>query len=113
MFQCIIQQRNGWIHVPNQEYRDVFPGNSMLCESRHKSCKEMSGDLIVCSSSFPPKSFSLLVLPRLRLKSQNCETSVRQFVRSSERLVRDVKLLKHMANNRGMKWRGELYAAMK
>jgi hypothetical protein len=27
MFQCIIQQRNGWIHVPNQEFRDVFPGN--------------------------------------------------------------------------------------
>lgn len=26
MFQCIIQQRNGWIHVPNQEFRDVFPG---------------------------------------------------------------------------------------
>ncbi|CRK86971.1 CLUMA_CG000784, isoform A [Clunio marinus] len=25
MFQCIIQQRNGWIHVPNQEFRDVFP----------------------------------------------------------------------------------------
>lgn len=27
MFQCIIQQRNGWIHVPNQEFRDVNPGN--------------------------------------------------------------------------------------
>ncbi|KAG5672006.1 hypothetical protein PVAND_002169 [Polypedilum vanderplanki] len=25
MFQCIIQQRNGWIHVPSQEFRDVFP----------------------------------------------------------------------------------------
>lgn len=28
MFQCIIQQRNGWIHMANQEYRDVFPGNN-------------------------------------------------------------------------------------
>lgn len=27
MFQCIIQQRNGWIHAPNPETRDVFPGN--------------------------------------------------------------------------------------
>lgn len=27
MFQCIIQQRNGWIHQPSPEYRDVFPGN--------------------------------------------------------------------------------------
>lgn len=27
MFQCIIQQRNGWIHAPNPEMRDVFPGN--------------------------------------------------------------------------------------
>lgn len=26
MFQCIIQQRNGWIHTPNPETRDVFPG---------------------------------------------------------------------------------------
>lgn len=26
MFQCIIQQRNGWIHAPNPEMRDVFPG---------------------------------------------------------------------------------------
>uniref|UniRef100_A0A6B2EFY3 Putative slit-robo rho gtpase-activating protein 1-like isoform x2 n=1 Tax=Phlebotomus kandelakii TaxID=1109342 RepID=A0A6B2EFY3_9DIPT len=25
MFQCIIQQRNGWIHAPNPEMRDVFP----------------------------------------------------------------------------------------
>ncbi|XP_031636973.1 SLIT-ROBO Rho GTPase-activating protein 1-like isoform X2 [Contarinia nasturtii] len=25
MFQCIIQQRNGWIHAPNPETRDVFP----------------------------------------------------------------------------------------
>uniref|UniRef100_A0A336KSW8 CSON015368 protein n=1 Tax=Culicoides sonorensis TaxID=179676 RepID=A0A336KSW8_CULSO len=25
MFQCIIQQRNGWIHAPNPEFRDVFP----------------------------------------------------------------------------------------
>lgn len=24
MFQCIIQQRNGWIHAPSQV--DVFPG---------------------------------------------------------------------------------------
>lgn len=27
MFQCIIQQRNGWIHAPSPEMRDVFPGN--------------------------------------------------------------------------------------
>lgn len=26
MFQCIIQQRNGWIHAPSPEMRDVFPG---------------------------------------------------------------------------------------
>uniref|UniRef100_A0A182P8D3 SLIT-ROBO Rho GTPase-activating protein 1 n=1 Tax=Anopheles epiroticus TaxID=199890 RepID=A0A182P8D3_9DIPT len=25
MFQCIIQQRNGWIHQPSPEFRDVFP----------------------------------------------------------------------------------------
>lgn len=30
MFQCIIQQRNGWIHVPNQEFRDVFPGKETI-----------------------------------------------------------------------------------
>lgn len=30
MFQCIIQQRNGWIHAPNPETRDVFPGNCQL-----------------------------------------------------------------------------------
>lgn len=30
MFQCIIQQRNGWIHAPNPELRDVFPGNLMF-----------------------------------------------------------------------------------
>lgn len=30
MFQCIIQQRNGWIHAPNPELRDVFPGNIYL-----------------------------------------------------------------------------------
>lgn len=29
MFQCIIQQRNGWIHVPNQEFRDVYPGKAV------------------------------------------------------------------------------------
>jgi hypothetical protein len=36
MFQCIIQQRNGWIHVPNQEFRDVFPG---------KDCGEVGWDM--------------------------------------------------------------------
>lgn len=30
MFQCIIQQRNGWIHAPNPELRDVFPGKLRL-----------------------------------------------------------------------------------
>lgn len=29
MFQCIIQQRNGWIHAPNPETRDVFPGKML------------------------------------------------------------------------------------
>lgn len=29
MFQCIIQQRNGWIHAPNPEFRDVFPGKCL------------------------------------------------------------------------------------
>lgn len=28
MFQCIIQQRNGWIHAPSPEMRDVFPGKN-------------------------------------------------------------------------------------
>ncbi|KAL7294656.1 hypothetical protein TKK_0011959 [Trichogramma kaykai] len=27
MFQCIIQQRNGWIHPINADTKDVFPGN--------------------------------------------------------------------------------------
>lgn len=26
MFQCIIQQKNGWIHSYNTENKDVFPG---------------------------------------------------------------------------------------
>lgn len=26
MFQCIIQQKNGWIHSHNTENKDVFPG---------------------------------------------------------------------------------------
>ncbi|XP_058120513.1 SLIT-ROBO Rho GTPase-activating protein 1-like isoform X2 [Anopheles coustani] len=25
MFQCIIQQRNGWIHQPSPEFRDIYP----------------------------------------------------------------------------------------
>ncbi|CAB0031920.1 unnamed protein product [Trichogramma brassicae] len=29
MFQCIIQQRNGWIHPINADTKDVFPGNSI------------------------------------------------------------------------------------
>lgn len=31
MFQCIIQQRNGWIHAPNPEAKDVFPGKRNHC----------------------------------------------------------------------------------
>lgn len=34
MFQCIIQQRNGWIHAPNPETRDVFPGNCSVYFAR-------------------------------------------------------------------------------
>lgn len=26
MFQCIIQQKNGWIHPYNPDNKDVFPG---------------------------------------------------------------------------------------
>lgn len=33
MFQCIIQQRNGWIHAPNPEMRDVFPGTYHLIKA--------------------------------------------------------------------------------
>lgn len=27
MFQCIIQQQRNFIHIPNAEFRDVYPGN--------------------------------------------------------------------------------------
>ena len=42
MFQCIIQQRNGWIHVPNQEFRDVFPGKDfvLLLKGVHYDVRE-------------------------------------------------------------------------
>lgn len=28
MFQCIIQQKNGWIHPDTPDTKDVFPGNA-------------------------------------------------------------------------------------
>lgn len=43
MFQCIIQQRNGWIHVPNQEYRDVFPGKYFTIETGRRQEKGVDG----------------------------------------------------------------------
>lgn len=48
MFQCIIQQRNGWIHAPNPEFRDVFPGNCLCycCFLSFKFSGDVSGDLI-------------------------------------------------------------------
>jgi hypothetical protein len=34
MFQCIIQQKNGWIHPHNTETKDVFPGLNFIRTSR-------------------------------------------------------------------------------
>lgn len=46
MFQCIIQQRNGWIHAPNAEYRDVYPGNRKLTLSIENTERLMTFNVI-------------------------------------------------------------------
>lgn len=49
MFQCIIQQRNGWIHAPNPEMRDVFPGKccTRICKPYLKSPSLSCGSDII------------------------------------------------------------------
>lgn len=50
MFQCIIQQRNGWIHPHNTETKDVFPG--LLAKSKQTNKNLQTHPVIILISNY-------------------------------------------------------------